>query len=29
MENWEKIYIDGLETYYSVSDLGNVRNDKN
>ena len=28
MENLKKIYIDGLETYYSVSDLGNVRNDK-
>ena len=27
MENWKKIIIDGVETYYSVSDYGNVRND--
>lgn len=27
MENWKKIFIDGKETFYSVSDLGNVRND--
>lgn len=28
MENWKKIVINGQETFYSVSDLGNVRNDK-
>ena len=27
MENWEKIFIDEKETNYSVSNLGNVRND--
>ena len=26
-EQWRKIYIDGKETFYSVSNLGNVRND--
>lgn len=27
MENWKKIFIDEKETNYSVSNLGNVRND--
>ena len=27
IEQWKKIVIDGKETYYSVSNLGNVRND--
>lgn len=27
MENWRKIFIDDKETRYSVSDLGNVKND--
>ena len=25
-ENWKKIVINGMETFYSVSDLGRVRN---
>jgi hypothetical protein len=26
-ENWKKIVINGIETFYSVSDLGRIRND--
>ena len=28
MENWKPIFIDEIETNYSISDLGNVRNNK-
>ena len=28
MENWKTIFIDGIETNYSISDLGEVRNNK-
>ena len=28
MSNWKKIFIDDIETIYSVSDEGEVRNDE-
>lgn len=28
-EKWKKIYIEGVKTFYSVSNYGNVRNDTN
>jgi hypothetical protein len=28
MEIWKKIILEGIETFYSVSNKGQVRNDK-